>query len=155
MTQVEIEELVSEFKQSTPVRGVALARELGLRVKRTKQWDLSVSGAIVRDQDGALTVWTNAKHPETRRRFTIAHEVVHFVRHRDAIGDGIRDDALFRSSLGGILERQANSYATDLLMPWNLVNQCFDEGTDSIEKLAAALRVSKTAMSIRLGIPWE
>ena len=155
MTQIEIEELVSGFKQSAPVRVVALARELGLRVMRTNQWDLTVSGAIVGNQDGAFTVWTNARHPEIRRRFTIAHEVAHYVLRRDAIGDGIRDDALFRSSLGGILERQASSYAADLLMPWNLVNQCFDEGADSIEKLAAALRVSKTAMSIRLGIPWE
>lgn len=155
MTQVEMEELVSDFRKTAPVRVVTLARALGLGVKRTRQWDLTVSGAIVRDRDGGFTVWTNAKHPENRRRYTIAHEIAHYVLHRDLLGDGIRDDALFRSSLGGILERQANSYAADLLMPQRLINQCFDAGADSIEELAAALRVSKTAMSIRLGIPWE
>ncbi len=155
MTQVEIERLVKRFKQSAPVDVVTLARALGINVMKTQQWDDSTSGAIVHDGDGRFTIWTNAKHAECRRRFTIAHEIAHFVLHRDAIGDGIRDDALFRSRLGGLLERQANRYAANLLMPSPLIKECIEDGAASIAELAAALRVSKTAMSIRLGVPWE
>ncbi len=155
MTQQEIEQTVDRYKESAPVKVVALAKELGIEVRKTNQWDNDTSGAIVKDANDRHTIWTNAKHPENRRRFTIAHEIAHFVLHRDVIGDGVRDDALFRSELGGILERQANAYAADLLMPWPLVEQCILGGAASIEELAASLRVSKTAMSIRLGIPWE
>ena len=155
MTQIEIERTVDRFKETGPVRVVALARALGINVKKTNQWDDATSGAIVKGADGAFTIWTNAKHSENRRRFTVAHEIAHFVLHRDAIGDGVHDDALFRSGLGGLLESQANRYAADLLMPWELVEKCIANGAGSIEELAASLRVSKTAMSIRLGIPWE
>ena len=155
MTQREVEGIVEEYKKSIPVKVVALARELGLGVKKTKQRDDSRSGAIVRNSGGSYTIWTSARHPWTRRRFTVAHETAHFVLHRDSIGDGIHDDALFRSNLGGIMELQANRFAASLLMPLDLVNQCIRNGADSIEKLANALRVSKAAMSIRLGIPWE
>lgn len=155
MTQLEIERTVEKHKESCPIKVVALARELGIRVKRTSQWDDSICGAIFKDSDGRFTIWTNAKHHENRRRFTVAHELAHFVLHRDAIGDGIEDDALFRSSLGGLIERQANAYAAELLMPMKQVQNCIKEGASSIEQLAACMRVSKTAMSIRLGIPWE
>ena len=155
MTQVEIESIVERFKKSVPVDVVALARALDIEVMKTWQWDDSTSGAIVRDTDGRFTIWTNAKHAENRRRFTIAHEIAHFVLHRDAIGDGIQDDALYRSTLGGLLERQANRYAAALLMPSPLIKQCVEDGATTIAGLAAALRVSKTAMSIRLGVPWE
>lgn len=155
MSQVDIEKTVERYKKSMPVKVGTLARELGMRVMKTEQWDDTVSGAIVRGDDDAFTIWTNAKHAETRRRFTIAHEIAHFVLHRDLIGDGIRDDALYRSSLGGILETQANRFAADLLMPWPLVRRCFASGYSTIEEVAAALRVSRTAMSIRLGVPWE
>lgn len=155
MTQLEIERTVEKYKESCPTKVVALARELGIRVKRTNQWNDSVCGAIVKDPDGKFTIWTNGKHHENRRRFTVAHELAHFVLHRDAIGDGIEDDALFRSSLGGLIERQANAYAAELLMPMEQVQNCIKDGASSIEQLAACMRVSKTAMSIRLGIPWE
>ena len=36
---------------------------------------------------------------KTRQRFTIAHKIAHFILHREAIGDGIVDDALYRSGL--------------------------------------------------------
>ena len=155
MTQLEIEKAVERHKKECPVKIVDLARYLRIDVKRTSQWDENVSGAIVKDSSGKYTIWTNAKHHQNRRRFTVAHEIAHFVLHRDAIGDGIKDDALFRSTLGGLIESQANRYAAELLMPMKHIKNCIKEGASSIVELAASMRVSKTAMSIRLGVPWE
>ena len=155
MTQLEVERTVERHKKDCPLKIATLARDLGVGVKRTDQWDDSVCGAIVKDSNDKYTIWTNGKHPQNRRRFTVAHEIAHFVLHRDAIGDGIKDDVLFRSSLGGLIEAQANRYAAELLMPDEHIEKCIKDGASSIAELAACMRVSKTAMSIRLGVPWE
>ena len=152
--QHKIEQIVEYHQRKVPVKVVALANALGIRVKRTSQWPDEICGAIV-SKDKRFTIWTNANHPATRRRFTIAHEIGHYVLHREHIGDGIRDDAMFRSKLNSLLESAANRYAAGLLMPWPLVVDAMEDGLDSIEKLATHFQVSKTAMSIRLGFPWE
>lgn len=150
--QRQIDEIVSRYKRSIPVKVVKLGRELGLEVRTTSRWNDQVSGGIVR-KGNTYTIWTNKKHPIHRRRFTIAHEIGHFVLHRDFIGDGVHDDALFRSSLGGSLETEANKFAADLLMPKIAVFQEIAKGASTIEELAEIFQVSNAAMSIRLGVP--
>ena len=155
MTLVEIDKIIQKHQKNPPVKIFNLARALGIKVFKAHDWENDVSGLIKRKWDGSYVIMTNAKHSIVRRRFTVAHEIAHFALHRDLIGDGIADDALYRSSLGGSIERQANNYAANLLMPWHLINSEFEKGANSIEELAERFRVSKAAMSIRLGIPWE
>ena len=154
MTRREIDKIVADHQTSAPVQIISMARAMGMRVFRTSGWPDNISGSITKE-DGIYMIRSNADHSLVRRRFTIAHEIAHFVLHRDLIGDGVRDDALYRSHLGDVLERQANKYAATLLMPWSLVKQCMDEGAASISRLAKQLNVSKSAMSIRLGVPFD
>ena len=149
-----IDRIVESHQRKVPVMVVPLANELGIRVRRTHKWNDNICGAIV-NQNGWYTIWTNAKHHLNRRRFTVAHELAHYILHRDLIGDGVYDDAMFRSGLSGKVEREANRYAANLLMPWPLIRKCMKEGLNSVEDLAARFRVSRTAMSIQLGFPWE
>lgn len=155
MTLVEIEKIVQKYQKKPPIRVFDLARALGIKVFKAHDWENDVSGLIKKKWDGNYVIMTNAKHPTVRRRFTVAHEIAHFALHRDLVGDGIADDALYRSGLGGSIERQANNYAANLLMPWHLITSELEKGINSIEELAEKFKVSKTAMSIRLGIPWE
>ena len=93
----------------------------------------------------------NASHVETRRRFTIAHEIGHYVLHEHLIGDGIVEDALLRAEgLSNFVETEANKFAADILMPWHLIEDFQGRGVTSVEDLARALNVSPDAMSIRL-----
>ena len=155
MTLVEIDKLVQEYQKSAPVKIFNLARAMGIDVRKSSGLGDGISGLIRKNSDGSYTIVTNARHPITRRRFTVAHEIAHYALHRDLIGDGVTDDALYRSGLSGDIERQANNYAANLLMPWHLIGTAIVEGAESIEELAKKLNVSKTAISIRLGIPWE
>lgn len=159
MNSVEIDNLVQEYQKTAPVDVFNLARAMGIQVKRSPHLGDDIAGLIRKDRSGSYRIVTNASHPIVRRRFTVAHEIAHFVLHRDLIGDGIKDDVLYRSGLGGALEVQANSYAANILMPWHLIMEIVEklpeDSTNLIEELAEKLRVSKTAMSIRLGIPWE
>ncbi len=163
MDKEQYEKIIQKYRKDYPVEIVGLANKLGIEVFETDDWkDKPISGSILRNKSHGLkngkytyTCYVNASHSDARKRFTIAHEIAHFILHRDEIGDGIIDDALFRSSLSTIIEVQANQLAADLLMPRALIQQSIDAGNKTIPELAKSLNVSKSAMSIRLGIPCD
>ena len=154
MKTEEIEETIRKFQKKAPVRIFTLARELGLELYTTDEFPKDISGRIDREEDGTYVIFTNEDHHLNRRRFTVAHEIAHYVLHRDLIEGGIVDDTLYRSKLSSPLERQANLYAANLLMPEHLIRKAMKSGINSIEELAEKFRVSVSAMSIRLGVPY-
>lgn len=151
----EARAVIREHQKKLPVQTVDLARDLGLRVFKVPNWPNDLSGMIKRNDDnpGGFDIFVNADHPYVRRRFTIAHEIAHAVLHPDLIGDGITDDALYRSGLSNRVEAQANELAADILMPWARLNELVDSGITDIATLADRFKVSTQAMSIRLGVP--
>jgi Zn-dependent peptidase ImmA (M78 family) len=143
-------EIVGRYMKSVPVKVEELARALGLRVTYAPLSD-DVSGKIEHGAGDQFTITVNQHHAETRRRFTIAHEVAHFILHRDLIGDGVVDDALYRSkTLSDAIERQANRYAADILMPWWQVTAAFGAGCTTAEQMAQRFRVSVAVAEIRM-----
>ena len=154
-----LSDILQEFHKQAPISVVAIADKLGIKVYKTNDFDDQISGLIQKDEHhggkSGYAIYTNGHHPITRRRFTIAHEIGHFVLHRDLIGDGITDDGLYRSRLRGGFESEANRFAANLLMPKKLVWEFIEQGVDTVEELAEEFNVSKSAMSIRLGVPFE
>lgn len=154
-----LSDILQEFHKEAPISVVAIANKLGIKVYRTRDFDDRISGLIQKDEHhggkSGYAIYTNARHPVTRRRFTIAHEIGHFVLHRELIGDGITDDGLYRSRLRGGFESAANRFAANLLMPKELVWEFIEQGVDTVEELAKEFNVSESAMSIRLGVPFE
>lgn len=138
-----------------PIHVIPLAEKLGINVYKAP-WPRSVSGKIQRDQkrggESGYAIFVNQSHTEKRRRFTIAHEIAHFVLHEHLIGDGLYDDALYRSGLTNKEETEANRLAADILMPRRLLTE-FSFVGDDVESLARQFNVSEHAMSIRLGVP--
>jgi Zn-dependent peptidase ImmA (M78 family) len=149
---------IRDFQKVAPVEVIGLANSLGVKVYYT-DWPSDVSGRIQKDAKlggaSGYAILVNKNHHENRRRFTVAHEIAHFVLHRHEIGDGVFDDALYRSGLSQKIEIEANKLAADILMPWPLINEAFGKGINTIDALAARFAVSKSAMSIRLGVPYE
>ncbi|TNE42434.1 MAG: ImmA/IrrE family metallo-endopeptidase [Alphaproteobacteria bacterium] len=147
--------LIKREQSGYPVQTVPIAEKLGLKVYKVSGWNDETSGMIRKDEnDGGASgyaIYVNARHGPTRRRFTIAHEIGHFVLHESLIGDGIVEDALWRSrKLSSKIETQANAFAADLLMPWHLIELAKSRGLTEIEELAVAFEVSVEAMSYRL-----
>lgn len=147
-------DIIRKHQKSAPVQVVPIAEALGLNVYRASDWPDTTSGMIVRDTErggpSGFSIYVNALHSEVRRRFTIAHEVAHFVLHRDLIGDGITEDALYRSGFSDAIEREANGLAAEILMPRHLVRECFSEGMRDPADFAAKFNVSLQAMEFRL-----
>lgn len=145
------------FQASAPVNLHGIANHLGVAVWEFSDLPQDVSGKIFRDRvfggQSGFSIGVNAREPYTRKRFTIAHELAHYILHRDAIGDGITDDPLYRSKLNSREEVEANKLAAEILMPYHLIQQLQHRGIRTTEELARELEVSGVAMKIRLGIP--
>lgn len=150
-------EIIKNHQKQTPVHVLPIADDLGIDVFKAKNWPDDLSGMIKKDSQSPLkySIYVNADHHTNRRRFTIAHELAHLILHRGLIGDGITDDALYRSGLSNKVEAQANRLAADILMPWHLLDVYLTNGISDIQTLAEQFNVSQSAMSIRLGVPYE
>ena len=149
-----IQRYVGEF----PVKISALAKELGLSIKLATL-DPGISGEIRPDQKApsGYKIRINRHESKNRQRFTAAHEVAHYLLHRNLIGDGLSDTVLYRSRLSNKIEAQANGFAANLLMPRDLIEQQLREHVDIDEDqlvnvLAEKFEVSPAAMKIRLGV---
>ena len=140
------------MRRPPPIDVEGLARQLGLRVVRQPLGEMS--GKIERVMDGgipAYVVTLNDEHPKVRQRFTLAHEIAHFVKHRHKLEQGgISDNALYRSLLPELMEVEANQYAAQLLMPLSAMRTIWSEGARTSAEFARRLDVSEPAASIRL-----
>ena len=96
------------------------------------------------------SIEVNGAHSHARQRFTLAHEIAHYLLHRDQIGDGITDDALYRSGLGDYIETEANRLAAELTMPAKLVRTYWRAGIRNLAQLCKNFEVSEAALRIRL-----
>lgn len=134
-----------------------LASDLGVKIK-ISSLSTGVSGQI-KNENGEYVIRVNRHEARERQRFTIAHELAHFLLHRDIIDnsiDGIKDNVLYRSGAPERIEYEANRLAADIVMPMTQVKNALaaDFGgvvtERTIESLAARFQVSKAAMEIRL-----
>jgi hypothetical protein len=148
--------VIASYQTNAPVDVVKLADSLGIKVWQMRLPE-GVSGKIFLDPlnggPSGYSIGVNGEDPFTRKRFTVAHEIAHYVLHRDHIGSGLTENAMYRSKLGTREEVQANKLAADILMPYPLIQKLAKEGVNSIESMAARLQVSVAAMKIRLGVP--
>jgi len=146
-----VQHIIDDHQESAPVPVVMLAKALGLSVFTLDTFPDDVSG-MIKKEDGSYSIYVNSTHHSNRRRFTIAHEIAHYILHKEYIGDGIVDDALYRSGLGTIMETEANAFAAEILMPFHLLSQ--ESLPDrTVNDLAEIFKVSTASMGIRLGEP--
>jgi len=131
-----------------PVPVVKVAGNLGYRVSEfiptveTKD----ISGAV---DHGEKIIFVNATDSPGRKRFTIAHELGHIVldgadanhvdyRHQMGYTDGQQSK-----------ERDANMFATELLMPRHIFEALWSAYEGNISYIADALLISKEATKNR------
>ena len=103
-----------------------------------------VSGLLVqlKDDEGneSTVIGFNENHPWCRRRFTIAHEIGHFL-----LGHTCNKDQTIKTHE----EKEADVFAGELLVPKSVLKKDFDI-TPSIPALALKYRVSQQSMGIKI-----
>lgn len=158
-------DIVERHWTHAPVPIQAIIRDAGIHYREDILTPHSfgspeVSGYIEKRGD-QYTIVVNLQHPNVRRRFTAAHELGHYVYHRDLMGNGVSDNKVYRSAPGTPFynpriqshhETQANQFAATVLMPLHLIKTLRSQGLD-VAAMARALEVSEAALKIRLGMP--
>ena len=133
-----------------PIDVRQVAERLGLEVQYLLL-DSGTDGMIVKEAGRPCKVVVDALAHTHRRRFTLAHEIGHYVQkyQKYALGDegGEIDYRDERSSKGTEPdERWANGFAAALLMPASAVRQFWAQGMTP-EQLAEAFNVSQRSMN--------
>ena len=158
------EEMCKRFHMATkkhgntfPVSVIDIAREMGVSVKLSNDLPDKLSGLIGK-LDENFVILVNARHSAGRMSFTIAHEIGHLIEHFDFLNNGKEIISGIKSCLPRCdridnneynkMEKQANKFAADLLMPQaEFLKKC--EEFDSIEEIAQYFGVSVPAASVR------
>ena len=147
-------EVIREFTEHPPVDVEGLAKALGLSVyERELPGD---SGMLVADHvsgPSGYTIYVNSTDAVNRRRFTIAHEIAHYLLHRNRDTRVFKDNRMYRSpGVSDAKEAEANRLAADILMPRRIIRRLLDQGVTDPILMASRLRVSPDAMETRLGL---
>ena len=142
-----------------PIRKIA--ERLGIKIH---PYDLgeNISGVLVINKDQSV-IGVNPNESSVRQRFTIAHELGHFLLHRNSEESIFVDKdfkVLFRNQESATgehkREQEANAFAASILMPRKKIEEeiksnCIDLTDEvTIKMLAKKFNVSVIAMSIRI-----
>lgn len=87
-----------------------------------------------------------------RRRFSIAHELGHYILHADELENNPELGIFFRAPLekeSNPLEQEANCFAANLLVPTNMLKEWFSK-TQNQHQLAEIFAVSSELIGWRL-----
>jgi hypothetical protein len=150
-----IQQISRRFRSTAPVNIAGLAKALGLAVRQAHLAP-HIAGEIFPDLyrggPSGYTIRVNAADSPRQKRLTVAHEIAHFLRHRERISNRLVDDRMYRSRLGTTKEREAEELAFDLLMPRALIGEFRSAGMKDPEQLAERFNVPLHVMKRRLGI---
>ena len=114
----------------------------GYRIIYEENWPDRLSGLTNKVQK---IIRINKNHPPLRQRFSLAHELGHICLDHDLVlaerieGEEVKNE----------LEKEADEFAAELLMPIDIFKKAFKANTD-LETLAEVFEVSTTAVSVRL-----
>lgn len=141
-----------------PVNVKSLILELGVNYREEPMME-GDSGRIDYDESAEeYTIYINTYESPQRKRFTAAHELGHYLLHRDLIDERGHLDRLFDhesyrnpdTPLTHGHEVQANQFAANLLMPAVAIKEKYDATRDNVGELAHTFAVSAKALKIRL-----
>lgn len=153
------EQVLSRFSQVLPIDIERIVREYSIDIQKRPIED-GVSGMLVIKNDKAV-IGVNANNHENRQRFTIAHELGHYLLHRDSSNIFVDSHAIFyrddkREEGVYLQEIEANIFAAAILMPENILRSLIDKeifdpfDDEAIHSLASRFKVSSQALTIRM-----
>lgn len=147
MTNKYIEDVATKAIQSVdckhpPVPLEQVVEKMGLKIVEFDfHNDIS---AVLKPEHNVIGV--NKKHHSVRRRFSVAHELGHFLLGHK-IGQEIIDEEFNKPFP---IEKEANAFASALLMPASWMKDSVAKKGLDLEELAKTYDVSKQALTIRL-----
>lgn len=151
----EVRADIDKYLSEHPVKLGAIAKRLGVKVLLSTL-PRGTSGQIGQE-NGDFVIRINRHEAKHRQRFTLAHELAHYLLHRELIvaEGGWSENVLLRSGQPANVEYEANRLASDLVLPSAQLAEATAEYSgpmtpEVIEDLARRFGVSTAAMEIKL-----
>lgn len=156
--QEKLKEILKEYEGVFPRNIVDICNKMGIDVQETEEFPDDVCGVIFKENKDYI-ILVNKKHSIGRRSFTIAHELGHYVLHKDILdsknelisytkSNGEDVSVLARGVEYNTRETEANNFAAEILMPEKeFLSKC--ECSNDIEEVAHYFAVSTSAASVR------
>jgi len=150
----ETKELLKKYKNSASVPIIKIAHDLGLKIFMAKDLPDKFCGAL-RKEGEDFVIYVNKDHCEERKKFTIAHEIAHFLEHKELIASNdyatlnrqkLKDEE--GDEVINEKEVEANKLASILLMPKKKFKDVWEKA-NSIEEVASEFEVSVSAATLR------
>ena len=142
----ELQDIDGEF----PVPIGKICERLGINASHIKLPD-NISGKLKKDGD-MYYIEVNEEHHPYRRRFTVAHELGHYLKHKkylDSQGEILeRSDRIYTEEENK-REAEANKFAAELLMPTKVFIKKHQKSGD-LQELVDYFCVSKLAIEVRI-----
>ena len=130
----------SDGHLTVPVDPEKIAEQFGLEVVRAPL-ENNVGGFILKKNGEVVRIYVNSNDSQERQKFTLAHEIGHYWLHRD--------DGELSTRGTDPVERWANSFAAELIMPARYIRMAWARG-DSLDSIQKRLGVSDAAFGHRL-----
>lgn len=145
--------LKENYITTPPVRIDEIAQNYGIRVLEAEfphDNENMVAGLI---DINRKIIYVNAKDFPNRKTFTIAHELGHLLMHKEKLKKDPKYAILYRIPLGESskdpIEREANCFAANLLVPQDLLTKYLDQGLSQNE-IAGIFAVSSEVIGYRI-----
>ncbi len=137
-----------------PVNVEQIAKLLGFKVVPYDFDDPTISGMLVMEDEVRAIAVNRAQHRH-RQRFTVAHEIGHFLAgHEDYDATDFVDQKRFyvdeNFANHDPKEQEANEFAAELLMPSHMLKSDLAAGRKDAQQLAQRYQVSEQALWIQL-----
>jgi Zn-dependent peptidase ImmA (M78 family) len=156
--QRKAEEVLALFQitdpSQLPVRVERIANVLGLSINYFNPQNIPEGSGLSANISGMIdgfTVFVNSEDHPKRQRFTIAHEIGHYLLHSKR-SRGFKEifyrDLTHDYGEGAAREEEANNFAEGLLMPDRIFARCVSFGT-SDEILADMFKVSTQSIQAK------
>ena len=137
--QLDIEKVVSYVNENNPTEPLRLEYVM---MEPATSGSLSFS-------NGVWVIRVNKSQNPRRQRFTIAHELGHYMMHRNK-SESFTDEVFFRTEKKDLIEYRANEFASQLLMPEEKVRSAITQGIKNLGELSERFNVSSAAMKVRV-----
>jgi Predicted Zn peptidase len=140
-------ELLSNF----PIDPMMLASKLGIKVYLVEFTDQSLSGGLRKNAEGTFEIYVNKNDGADRQRFTVAHELGHYILHTSGEAGFFEIVDLHRDGKVNVEEMEANEFAGSLLMPKDKVEELINQNWD-LHDLAKYFGVSLSAIGYKISL---
>lgn len=164
MNATEAKRIISEYTGTFPVQVGSIAKALGINVYTTAELPPNTSGSIMKEDDNTFAIYVREGQSPRRQRFTIAHEIGHFVEHGEELNTGQEITSPITKKTAVVMHRpdsnvtiddsirereaEADQFAADLLMPREEFEKVWST-SNSLSQVADYFGVSQMAANVR------